>query len=398
MHPLHPLFAIAIFSIALLTGYLLKKKSSIHPGSGRYASIDGMRGFLAIGVFIHHSAVWHQYLQTGIWDAPKSNLYCQLGQTSVALFFMITSFLFVSKLLNAEKNKFSWKNFFISRIFRLSPMYYFSLMVIIIIVMFSSGWQMNSSPRDLLSSIMNWGFFTLLAAPAINGSDLTSLINARVVWSLPYEWLFYFCLPLISVLLFRKEKLPYGFIVLGLIFTYIFYEFHGVIISCIYPFIGGIIAAMFVKLIPFKKKSNPFVQAMCSVIILSCLILLKQESPVQNTALLTIAFTLVAYGNSLSGILKNSTLRLLGEISYSTYLLHGIVLFTVFYFGFGFERSRNLDPFEYCLLVAGCTPFIILLSFLGYKYIEKPFIMKGRALSREEEKIVNELTVKEHAI
>src|ERR1035437_3929118 len=135
MNPLNPFFAVIIYLTAFLTAYIIKINYKITPLKGRYETIDGMRGFLALGVFIHHAAIWHQYLQTGWWDNPKSNLYAHFGQTSVQLFFMITSFLFISKLLNTNKKAFNWNNFFLSRIFRLVPLYFFSIALIFISVM-----------------------------------------------------------------------------------------------------------------------------------------------------------------------------------------------------------------------------------------------------------------------
>jgi hypothetical protein len=52
MHPLSPFFCIIIFFIAFATAFLLKKIYNIKAATGRYESIDGLRGFLAIGVFI----------------------------------------------------------------------------------------------------------------------------------------------------------------------------------------------------------------------------------------------------------------------------------------------------------------------------------------------------------
>ncbi|WP_419760663.1 acyltransferase family protein [Acidisoma sp.] len=60
----------------------------------RVQTIDGLRGFLAIGVFIHHSVIYHQYLLTGRWDVPPSVFYTNIGKAGVTVFFMITGYLF----------------------------------------------------------------------------------------------------------------------------------------------------------------------------------------------------------------------------------------------------------------------------------------------------------------
>jgi len=378
MNSLNPLFSIIIYVIAFLTGYIIKSNYKIDSLNGRYETIDGMRGFLALGVFIHHSSIWHQYLQTGVWEAPKSNLYTQFGQTSVSLFFMITSFLFISKLLNSSEKGFNWRNFFISRIFRLIPMYYFSLCLIIISILFISHWQLNVGFPDFFKSIFSWCFFTIYATPYINNSEFTSYINAGVIQTLPYEWMFYFSLPLISIFIL-KIKPKIGYIILSIVFIIIFYKVHGIWEYYIYPFIGGAIAPILLKYNRSLKINDTY----ASIIILICLFLIIEYSSavsIFGILLITIVFTLIALGVSLFGLLKNSTLKFLGAISYSTYLLHGILLFTLYYFGFGFEKIKLLTPLEYCLVVFSITPTLILISFLGFKYIEKPNIDKAKTI------------------
>lgn len=380
MSPLNPFFSIIIFLIAGVTAYIIKLNSKIEPITGRYEPIDGMRGFLALGVFIHHSTIWHQYLQIGYWTGPNSNLYDQFGQSSVSLFFMITSFLFVSKLLNLSEKEFNWRNFFISRIFRLAPMYFFSIWLILLCIMFISHWQVNVELSEFLNSIFHWALFTIYNFPNINNSEFTSLINAYVIGTLPYEWLFYFSLPLISILIL-KTKPKIGYIILSVIFIFAFYKIHGVVGYAVYPFIGGAIAPVLLKFNPAIKINDTY----ASIIILICLFLIVQFSSaisIYGTILLTIVFTLVALGASLFGLLRNSTLKFLGEISYSTYLLHGIILFMVFYFGFGLENIKKLSPAEYSFVVFLITPIVVLSSFFGFKYIEKPFMEKSKKITR----------------
>lgn len=380
MNPLNPFFSLIIFIIALITAYLIKLNTKINPIIGRYETIDGLRGFLALGVFIHHSTIWHQYLQIGYWTGPTSNLYDQFGLSSVSLFFMITSFLFVSKLLNVSEKGFNWRIFFLSRIFRLVPMYFFSIWLILICILFISHWQVNVELPEFLKSILHWVFFTIYNIPNINNSEFTSLINAYVIGSLPYEWLFYFGLPLISIVILRtKPKI--GYIVLSVIFIFTFYKIHGVVEYYIYPFIGGAIAPVLLKFNRSIKINDTY----ASIIILVCLFLIVQFSSaisIYGTILLTIVFTLVAMGASLFGLLRNATLKFLGKISYSTYLLHGIILFMIFYFGFGLENITKLTPSEYSLVVFLITPIVVLSSFLAFKYIEKPFMDKSKKMTR----------------
>ena len=205
MSPLNPLYAVTIITIAYITGYLFNLNIKKNDPDNRFNTIDGLRGFLALGVFIHHSTIWHQYIKTGKWSLPDSNLYIHLGETSVTLFFMITSFLFVTKLIDTKETEFNWKQFFISRFFRLAPVYIFSILIITFLVMQISDWNLNVTIYAFVNSIIEWLTFTIIDRPYINNYEFTDKINAGVTWSLAYEWLFYFSLPIIYLLMFYKK-------------------------------------------------------------------------------------------------------------------------------------------------------------------------------------------------
>ena len=373
MNCLNPFFAFLIYLIAFLTAYLLNLKYKLKSVNNRYETIDGLRGFLALGVFIHHVSIWRVYCTNSLWETPKSNLYNHLGQTSVALFFMITSFLFVSKLLNIREKEFNWKRFFISRIFRLLPMYYFSVLLVVLFVLIISDWQLKTSILDFAQSIGKWLTFTILKEQ-INASELTFIIGAGVVWSLPYEWLFYFSLPLISLFLLKKKP-TLLILFISLAFVILFLIYHDTKIIHIYSFIGGAIAPFLIKYTSLKSRLNDLVGSIIIIVfLLLLLVLFKNTNFVLCQLLISVIFTLIALGCSVFGILKNSTIKFLGEICYSTYLIHGIILFTAIYFLFGINQVKLFSDLEYNLFIFTITPIVIFVSFLCFRFIEKPFI------------------------
>ena len=63
----------------------------------------------------------------------------------------------------------------------------------------------------------------------------------------------------------------------------------------------------------------------------------------------------------------------LGEVSYSTYLLHGFVFFVAYYFIIGLEVMKTFSATQYSMIAFCVTPFIIMASALGFTFIEKPF-------------------------
>ncbi|MBA3681950.1 MAG: acyltransferase [Bacteroidetes bacterium] len=376
----NPLFPLIVYLIAFLSAYLINLKVKLNTAPGRFETIDGLRGFLALGVFIHHSCVWQKYSQTGLWEGPSTYLMIHFGQSCVIFFFMITSFLFVSKLLASKNTDFNWRAFFISRIFRLVPMYYTSLLIIILFILIKSHWNIHVSGDVFFKSIVNWGMFTIYKTPVINDYWVV-LINAGVEWSLPYEWLFYFSLPIIAIFILKtKPKIIYGLI--SLFFIVFFCVFHEVVPYYLYAFIGGGIAPFLLKYTTLAQKVK---NIYADIIILICLVLIIQFETAKNIyciGITTLAFTLIALGNSLFGVLKNKQMKFLGDICYTTYLLHGLILFSVFDLIIGMDVSKGFSATTYCIIIFCTTPFVVLISLIGFKFVEKPFMDLAKKINR----------------
>ncbi|MDP3597446.1 MAG: acyltransferase, partial [Nitrospirota bacterium] len=224
MDPVSSLPAIASLLVAVATSFVLVKRFGAPPSEGRYASIDGLRGYLAFFVFLHHSCVWYFYLNTGRWELPPSNLYSHFGQSSVVLFFMITGFLFFSKLIAGRTSPVDWGKLFVSRFLRLTPLYVFVVLLLFVTVGYLSGGTANESTSKLMVGAVRWLGFTAFGGPNLNGVEDTYVIVAGVMWTLAYEWLFYFSLPLLALTVGVRAPLTYlvlsGTIVLGAIILF----------------------------------------------------------------------------------------------------------------------------------------------------------------------------------
>jgi len=125
-----------------------------NPGA-RYSTIDGLRGFLALAVFVFHLLVTHRFIETGIWDVPDSRFYALLGSVGVSLFFMITGFLFWEKMLRA-KGRPRWRELYIGRLFRIGPMYLFVVLVMLYIVFTRTGFQLHEPADVVAKSVLQW--------------------------------------------------------------------------------------------------------------------------------------------------------------------------------------------------------------------------------------------------
>lgn len=371
MSPTNPIFAIVAIIIVFISVYFLPSKITPTLSNTRFNSIDGLRGYLAFFVFLHHSVIWYFYLQTGVWQVPASRLFTHFGQASVAVFFMITSFLFFTKLLNSTKAGIDWKSLYISRIYRLVPLYVFSLICVFSIAAILSGGKLVDPPLTLIKNVAQWVTFTFFGDPDLNGVKATNLIIAGVSWSLPYEWFLYFSLPVFAFFLRVKVSLPY--FVFGLLILIGFY-FWGPQWYHVSAFLGGIIAAYLARIPTMSHLlQKPIASVLFILSILGVLFIYNTSYSIVPLSLLIVAFTIIACGNTLFGFLTHVISRTLGEMAYSIYLIHGIILFITFKFILGFSSAKNFSVFEYWSLIFILIPILITVCYFTFTYIEKKF-------------------------
>jgi len=372
------LFVLTTIVIAYLSAMSLVKieKPNNIITTNRNVAVDGLRGYLAFFVFLHHTYIWYFYLANGVWQLPESNLFIHLGQSSVALFFMITSFLFTNKLLNSSRRDINWVRLYKKRMIRLFPLYLIAVLVIFILVAIVSDWMMVVPVNELLDSAAKWLLFSIGGRPDINGIERTRYMSAGVTWSIAYEWLFYLLLPFLAVI-FTKRFYFKALVFSGvLLYLMSFYWWpRSMIFNC---FVGGFIAAFAVRnnliVNVAKNKYSSFI----ALILLALLMFFNSAYDLLPLFFLTLFFIIIASGNDLFGVLSLIPSRWLGEISYGIYLFHGLVMFVVFYFLLGYEYVISLTEFEYSFLVMLIAPFVILVAHVLHVSIERPFMNAGQ--------------------
>jgi len=370
MYELLSLFLIA-FSL-YFTVIISNKVIKLDIENVKYPEIDGIRGYLGFFVFLHHSYIWHIYLNNNLWESPKSNIFNHLGQTSVVLFFIITSFLFVTKLILNKNKEFDWKKYIVSRFYRLFPMYIFTIFILFLIVLFITNFELKDTLFNNLKSCMSWIFFSIDGPSNINSLEKTFLINAGVTWTLPYEWMFYLLLPIIA--LFFKIKVKYKTIfIFSLVFLLILF-INKPSPTYFIPFLGGIICAL-LNNSKIKIDWENYKFSLLGIFLLFLSVYrFNSGTKIPAIAVSTFLLLIISNGNSFFGILSSHFSRKLGQITYSIYLIHGLVLFIVFRFIIGFKKAAMLSELEYWSIIAFCIIPIIIISQLTFKYIELRFI------------------------
>ena len=379
-NPVSPVPALISLLTALLTAAVLQQRFGVAAAQGRYSSIDGLRGFLAFMVFLHHAVIWFFYLRSAKWELPPSNLFIYFGQGSVGFFFMITGFLFFSKLLDGRRKPVDWFKLFVSRIFRLVPMYLFSVFLLLVIVVYASDGILKEPLIVLVNNIINWVVFTIQDAPDLNGVKNTYVVVAGVFWSLPYEWLFYLCLPILSIILMRFPPMPY--LVLSLFCLAVFLYVGSIEFEILMPFGGGILAAFLVRSKMFcEYATNKLASCLVIGCVAAAVAFYDSAWTIEAVVLLSTAFVFIACGNTLFGILVHPVSRVLGEMAYSVYLLHGMILFVLFNYVIGRQVAAEFSALTHWLWIIGITPLVVVLSFTTFQLIESPGMRVAPAAS-----------------
>ena len=356
--------------------------------SVKYEAIEGLRGYLAIFVFIHHSILYFYYLHYQNWNISGPKLFNHFGEISVVLFFMITGFLFSSKLIN-QNLKTNWIELFTSRILRVYPAFIFLSFFQIVLIFFIGNFTIHEPTITILKEIIIWLGFSIIDYLPINGFKDTNLITANVLWTIRYEWVFYFSLPILSLII-SKYIPKIGVLLVSSIMMIIIAKYIHLQPVFIYAFGGGILTALIINnkyITEFTKKSiSSFVILGC---ILSVVLLFDTAYGVIPISMLFIAFVGIASGNNLFGILTSKTSKHLGQLSYSIYLLHGIVLYFTFMVIIKSNTASSLTLLNHWLIIAVCSVFVILVSFVCFKWIEAPCIASSKVISNKINKIFN---------
>jgi len=342
----------------------------------RLGAIDGLRGYLAIMVFFHHVVITWYWKDTGHWVYPPETWFKGFGSVGVSVFFMITGYLFMTKVLR-DQDGIHWGRMLISRVFRILPLYFLALAMLSLIVFAGSDGVLRVPVSELLAQYGSWLLFD---GVTINHYEDTRLITSQVQWTLQYEWFFYLCLPVVAFIVYRGKIAAWLLLLVfmaGVVFPQ---EIGDIKTKTLIFFIVGGVTAYLARYFPQLAvvAQQRWVSYAMLLPLLGALFIPKQYGPIY-VVLLPFFFVPVAFGNDLWGLLSTKASIVLGEISYSIYLLHGIILFVLFT-SWTVVDLTTISLVECLLLMPLMTVLVVGVSALTYLRIESPSITLGRRL------------------
>ena len=369
--------------MALMVLRLFSFHRGVYNGSG-IKSISGLRALLASIVAFSHFAHYvysldHEWIFDKDYFAwlSQGNFFANSGKFGVALFFMISAFLFYrwldnDKLTTAELTHKLLK----SRIRRIVPMFWFSALLIVII-----GWFSGDVVADggMLVDAVRW--FLFIGNYHI-GSIPTANINAGVEWTLRLEWLLYLSIPLIY-LLNRATSNRFKMLLImgsigGILVVAVALRLWGSAYTDPRPVLGfatGYLAWHYRDRFMALRTSGLAAVVAITLAVIALFFTSSTFYYLIFLCLLAVVFFIISSGNSLFGLLESKTLMSVGEVSYSLYLIHGIVLYFIKKIP---ESLIQHNFFFYTLLSTLFFVASFYVARLTYLYVEKPFITSSQ--------------------
>jgi peptidoglycan/LPS O-acetylase OafA/YrhL len=354
--------------------------------------LDHLRGGAALLVFLYH--LFHIFY--GHWHAyPHAFLAGWLveGHSGVALFFVLSGFLFMGIALDAPD--IQWRGFMRNRLLRIFPLF-----VVVFVVATSVG-RDDFRPADILYLL----FSNLGNAPTSN-----SFITGAA-WTISIEFSFYMVFPFLARFAIENGVgwllrliglwllLRCGAYFVAVQATHMYFS---TLLGRFDQFLVGMACMMMVRRAPIlRERRLPGIWLFCALALVVVMLgllashasyqLPQPKQPVWAVwgvleALMWggLIVTYTCWRGSFPKVL-NAFLRTTGETSYSLYLLHGVVISLVAHFAMPF-----FEPLDWRVGTVLATllvlPLCLAVARLSYETIERPWLrMRGQYHSVAEE-------------
>lgn len=355
---------------------LVTVENQIKFKSSSIGELNSLRGLAALIVFISHFS--------GMRIGGASPIAC--GQHGVLIFFVLSGFL-MGFLYN---DKFSVEqsipksaigttiSYLVKRFFRIIPLYYFII---------------------IASYLISLYFNTSYISPYNVAGKLKSLLALKsdylMFWTIAIEFKFYFLLPVIIILINKlsNNQIELRVLILSLLTIYFclnlqFDQNNRLnLFNYIIPFLAGIISADLLKILHLKSFNiKPFANiGFCLSLVLLIVTFPALINKLIGTNFLIwyyqplmsiLASIMIILSLNTTGIVNlcfnNKFFRFIGDVSFSFYLVHLLVINSILKVGF-ISKSYFWLP----LIMLAVSLFI---SYICYILVEKPFMNLGKVI------------------
>jgi peptidoglycan/LPS O-acetylase OafA/YrhL len=350
------------------------------------SSLDGLRGTAVLMVVFFH---FFPRQGTGVFAIPAS-----FGWMGVDIFFVLSGFLITSILDQQRGADHYYRNFYVRRLLRLAPLYYFLFLLMLVL----TPWlHIHWQPSHLLLA-----FYCANYVLPLN-SEVAKMgpFQGFHFWSLSVEEQFYLIWPWIVGSRLSRQTLRWicvaGIILAPLVRLALLHAR----VSPAWAYtslptrMDSLLMGALLALIPRPSLRTARWTTVFSVLSLGIVVraghsAFFQSRPMQGVGYSVLAvlaasiLTLSLYPTTMAyRIFSTKILRFYGKYSYGLYLWHYLFLKQYDAFRIWVERKIPSVP------LAGIVSFTIMLlvstliAVLSYRFIEQPFLRRKLAFSSE---------------
>jgi len=361
----------------------------------RFEVLDSFRGLSAIFVVIFHMHYAGSITELSFFRG--SSLF-------VEFFFVLSGFVLAHGYGWKENLKF--KDFLITRTFRLMPLHIVILIVFIILefgklFVYQNGFHFNNipftnsaNPNDIIPNLL------LLQSWLPNVKTLSWNYPS---WSISIEYYMYMIF-FVSLLVKQTIKYILWFLISITMFIFIFLdtEIATDILRGLSCFFGGSLTYLLYKNIESKINFNKNYFTIIEIILLTLVVLIVSSDIEHKSLIASLLFCIQVFvfafeKGFMSKILKQKMFLYFGKLSYSIYMIHAVILFCslstfmiiqkIFKIDLAtmVDDVRTIDlgsPMFNNLSILIILGIIIFISGFTYKYIEQKGQDMGKAFKK----------------
>ena len=356
----------------------------------RIKQIDGLRGSAVLLVVCFH-LFNNNYASTAVSQLNSMEVFLMyatsFGWCGVNLFFVLSGFLIVSKLLSQKDRPNFFRNFFIRRFFRIVPLYYVFLVLFLIIRFFINDNSLQMFDGNI--PIYTYFLFIQNLYMSVLGHFGPNVLTPS--WSLAVEEQFYLIIPFLVYWLKSKQVV---FVSIVFVFYALFnrftasnwFEEYTHFLSRVDALFLGVLYAFgrFYKINYYYYLKNYLFRVFSFLLIF----ILYFNYYFFNHLLISYFFLIILdivldlkADNKLANIFLNPVLIWVGKKSYFIYLFHQLIVGLCFFL-FQYGSNPNLASFNSYIIVVFGICVTLVFSMMSEKYFESKMISLGHILTK----------------
>ena len=348
----------------------------------RIVALDGVRGLMTILVVLSHY----------FGEVPHGISVFMLGRMAVETFFVLSGFLVGGLILDKMNDDNFFQVFYIRRVCRTLPIYFFSVIVITAaLAATGAAW------RDADVSFPAWSYFTFTQNFFMAETHSIGAHWLSPSWTLAIEEQFYVLAPLTFLLVPRRYLAAtllvsaaaavgcriavYGFGVVDQTVAHVLLPTNADVLIC------GLLAALAARLAIVRRGTLDYALRLAPIVLLLCLAFLGicagRRGPAFAvlypllTASAAAAFLLsLVRGAPEAQRFRSRVLRFFGRTSYAVYLTHLPILGLMHGLLLG-ARPDIVTPAQW-LVTFAALPLCVIAGWVLTRLVEEPITAYGR--------------------